>query len=52
MAMLITCICGYKLHGETADELWVKAQEHIRTDHPELVGKVVRDEFLAQAEVI
>ncbi len=46
----INCICGYVVKGEDDDELWVKAQEHMSTDHPDLVGKVTREDILAQAE--
>jgi dihydrofolate reductase len=48
----ITCVCGVVLEGEDDDELWAKAQEHIRVDHPDLVGKVLRQDLLAQAEEI
>jgi predicted small metal-binding protein len=46
----ITCVCGQVLEADDDDELWRKAQEHIRTDHPDLVGKIRRDDILAQAE--
>jgi predicted small metal-binding protein len=46
----IDCVCGYVVKGEDDDELWEQAQEHIRTDHPDLVGKVSREDILAQAE--
>ena len=46
----IDCVCGYVVKGEDDDELWEKAQEHLRADHPDLVGKVLRDDILAQAE--
>ena len=48
----ITCICGYVIEGESDDELWAKAQVHLRSDHPDLVGKVTREDLLAQAEEI
>lgn len=46
----INCVCGKVVKGEDDDELWEKAQAHLRTDHPELVGKVSREDILAQAE--
>jgi predicted small metal-binding protein len=46
----INCVCGYVIQGEDDDELWEKAQEHMGTDHPDLVGKVSREDILAQAE--
>jgi uncharacterized protein DUF1059 len=48
----INCVCGVVLEGEDDDELWEKAQTHVRADHPELVGKVSREDILAQAEEI
>jgi predicted small metal-binding protein len=48
----IDCVCGQVVTGEDDDELWRRAQEHLRTDHPELVGKVSREDILAQAEEI
>jgi predicted small metal-binding protein len=46
----INCVCGQVVKGDDDDELWEKAQEHIRADHPELVGKVSREDILAQSE--
>jgi predicted small metal-binding protein len=48
----INCVCGQIVEGEDDDELWENAQEHMGTDHPDLVGKVSRDDILAQAEEI
>ena len=46
----IDCVCGHVVKGDDDDELWELAQEHLRTDHPDLVGKVSREDILAQAE--
>jgi predicted small metal-binding protein len=46
----ISCVCGFVLKGQDDDELWEQAQVHLRTDHPDLVGQVSRDDILAQAE--
>jgi hypothetical protein len=48
----ITCVCGKVLEGEDDDQLWAEAQAHIAADHPELVGKVSREDVLARAEEI
>ena len=48
----ITCVCGKIIEGKDDDELWEKAQLHLAADHPDLVGKVSRDDILAQAEEI
>jgi hypothetical protein len=46
----ITCVCGRVVEGKDDDELWEKAQAHLGDDHPDLVGKVSREDILAQAE--
>ena len=30
----IDCVCGVVVKGEDDDELWERAQEHLRSDHP------------------
>jgi predicted small metal-binding protein len=46
----INCLCGLVIEAKDDDELLEKVQEHLRVDHPELGGKVSRDDILAQAE--
>ena len=46
----INCVCGQVVEGEDDDELWAKAQAHVAADHPDLVGKVSREDILARAE--
>lgn len=48
----ITCVCGKVLEGEDDEELWAKAQAHLAADHPDLVGKVSREDILARVEEI
>jgi hypothetical protein len=48
----IDCVCAMVVEGEDDDELWERAQAHLASDHPELVGKVSREDILAQAEEI
>jgi hypothetical protein len=48
----INCVCGQVVKGEDDDELWEKAQAHLNADHPDLVGKVSREDILAQAEYL
>lgn len=50
MAKLINCECGQLVRGETDAELIANAQAHIDRDHPELIGKVSREDLLAMAE--
>ena len=46
----IICVCGVVVEGEDDDRLWENAQDHLGTDHPNLVGKVSREDIIAQAE--
>jgi hypothetical protein len=50
MAMVINCECGQVVRGETEQELLAAAEEHVDRDHPELVGKISREDLLAMAE--
>jgi predicted small metal-binding protein len=47
---VINCECGYVARGETDDELVADAEQHIRSVHPDLVGKMSRDDLLGMAE--
>jgi hypothetical protein len=38
------------IRGETEDELLRNAEAHVERDHPELVGKITREDLLAMAE--
>jgi len=48
----IDCVCGVVLEADDDDELWEKAQEHLRADHVDLVGRVSREDIVAQAEEV
>jgi predicted small metal-binding protein len=50
MAKLINCECGLVARGRTDDELVAAVTEHVKQDHPELVGKLQREDILAMAE--
>ncbi len=50
MASVIKCECGFVVRGEDDDELVRNAEEHVTREHPEMVGTISRDEFLAMAE--
>ena len=47
---LINCECGQVIRGATDEELLRNAETHVQRDHPELVGKITRDDLLAMAE--
>jgi predicted small metal-binding protein len=50
MAYVINCDCGYVVRAANEEELVANAQAHINEVHPDLVGKIGRDELLAMAE--
>jgi predicted small metal-binding protein len=50
VARQINCECGQTITAETDDELVEKAEQHVNESHPDLVGKLSRDDFLAMAE--
>lgn len=52
MAKRITCECGYVVNGENDEELLAKANEHVRTAHPDMVGKISDQDLLAMVEEV
>jgi predicted small metal-binding protein len=50
MSKLINCECGQVVRGTTDDELVAGVTEHVAADHPDLVGKISREDILAMAE--
>lgn len=52
MSYIINCPDGVTVRGETQDELLANAEAHLREAHPDLVGKVSRDELLSQAQAV
>ena len=50
MAKLIKCVCGHVARGETDDEVIRQIEAHMREYHPELVGKISRDDILGWIE--
>lgn len=50
MPKLINCECGEIVRGDTDDELVANATAHVDRDHPELVGKLSREDILGMAE--
>ncbi len=49
-AKVINCECGQTVRADTDDELVAKVEGHVQQDHPELVGKLGREDILAMAE--
>ncbi len=50
MTKVINCECGQIVRAETDDELVSAVSAHVEAAHPELVGKLSRDDILAMAE--
>ncbi|MDQ6776780.1 MAG: hypothetical protein M3071_11330 [Actinomycetota bacterium] len=50
MAKVIRCQCGFLGRGDSVDEAATVIEAHMRSDHPELVGKVTREDLIAMAE--
>jgi predicted small metal-binding protein len=49
---MVKCTCGHVVRGETDDEVVAAIEEHMRQDHPDLVGKISRDDILGWIEEI
>jgi predicted small metal-binding protein len=50
VSKVINCECGYTVRGESDDELVENANQHVQDAHPDMVGQVSREQFLAMAE--
>jgi predicted small metal-binding protein len=50
MAKVINCECGFVVRGAYDDELIRNAEEHINREHPDIVGKLSRDDLLGMAQ--
>ena len=49
MAKLFACERdGFGMRGETDDDLVAQVERHIAKAHPDLVGKLSRDDILAE----
>ena len=52
MSLVINCECGRVLTADTEDEIVAKVERHVDEDHPELVGKLSRDDIVAMSEEV
>ena len=50
MGKVINCECGEVIRANDDDELVQKVQQHVGESHPELVGKMSREDVLGMAE--
>jgi predicted small metal-binding protein len=50
MSLVINCECGRVVTAETEDEIVAEVEQHVAEDHPDLVGKLSREDILAMSE--
>ncbi len=50
MGKVINCECGEVVRADSDDDLVRKVEEHVVVSHPDLVGKLGRDDILAMSE--
>jgi predicted small metal-binding protein len=50
VSKIINCECGEVIKADRDDELVEKVEQHVRDAHPELAGKMSREDILAMAE--
>ncbi len=49
MTKVVHCPCGTDVKGETDDELVANVEQHVQAEHPDMVGKMSREEILEGA---
>lgn len=50
MTKVVNCECGQVIRAESDDELVSAVEAHVVREHPEMVGKMSREDVLAMAE--
>jgi hypothetical protein len=50
MSKVINCECGETIRADDDSRLVALVDTHVKRDHPELVGKLSRDDIIAMAE--
>jgi predicted small metal-binding protein len=46
----INCVCGYLIEAEDDDDLLANVERHVADAHPDLVGKLSRQDILGMAK--
>jgi predicted small metal-binding protein len=49
MTKVVHCECGKDVEAGSDDELVTKVEEHVAESHPDLVGKMSREQILGMA---
>jgi predicted small metal-binding protein len=50
MGKVVNCECGETVRAENDAELVVQVEAHVQRAHPDMVGKLSRDDILGMAE--
>jgi len=50
MSYVINCECGATVRAENEDSLVSQVEAHVADAHPELQGKMTRDDILAMSQ--
>jgi hypothetical protein len=50
MNKIINCECGQVIRAADDDDLVAQVDDHIKIDHPDLVGRLSREDVLNMAE--
>ena len=50
MAKVVHCPCGTDVEGESDDELVANVEEHVKEQHPDMVGTMSREQVLEMAQ--
>jgi predicted small metal-binding protein len=46
---VVHCPCGTDVEAETESELVTKVEDHVKENHPEMVGQMSREQILEMA---
>lgn len=50
MTKVVHCPCGTDVEGDSDDELVGNVETHVAENHPDMVGKMSREQILEMAE--
>lgn len=47
--LVVHCECGTDVQAENEDELVSNVEEHVKAEHPDMVGQMSREQILEMA---
>lgn len=50
MSKVVNCECGEIVRAESDGELVTRVEAHVERNHPDMIGKLSRDDILGMAE--